>query len=214
MLAMGIVERRQREKQQMRRQILDTAMDLFIENGYEEVSIRRIADHIEYSPATIYLYFQDKDDILFVLHEEGFEKMIAEQAQVSDIADPLERLIRIGEVYVRFGLAHPEYYELMFILKNPMRKLKSDDAYCEWGCGIRSYDFLRQAVRDCVAAGFFTDADSEVLAIAMWAQVHGFVALILRDRLHMIPAEMREQLVEGFLQLQRAMLTERRLLRK
>jgi AcrR family transcriptional regulator len=74
MLAMGIVERRQREKQQMRRQILDTAMDLFIENGYEEVSIRRIADHIEYSPATIYLYFQDKDDILFVLHEEGFEK--------------------------------------------------------------------------------------------------------------------------------------------
>ncbi|HEY9245546.1 MAG TPA: helix-turn-helix domain-containing protein, partial [Candidatus Methanoperedens sp.] len=72
---MGIKERKELEKQEMRKLILDTAMRLILEKGFENVTIRHIAEEIEYSPATIYLYFKDKDDIIYTLHREGFEKL-------------------------------------------------------------------------------------------------------------------------------------------
>ena len=96
---MGIAERRERDKQTMRRMILDTAMKLFVEDGYEQVSIRKIAENIEYSPATIYLYFKDKDEIFYGLHGEGFDKLLKRQQTTSSIEDPVERLHRLCEIY-------------------------------------------------------------------------------------------------------------------
>ena len=75
---MGIVERKEREKEDMRRLILNAARKLFLEQGYEKTSIRNIADAIEYSPATIYLYYKDKNELLFALHEEAFLKLMEE----------------------------------------------------------------------------------------------------------------------------------------
>ena len=72
----------------MRRKILDTATSLFVDEGYEEVSIRRIAEKIEYSPATIYLYFKDRNDILYCLHEGGFAELLRRQEKVIQIRNP------------------------------------------------------------------------------------------------------------------------------
>ena len=69
---MGIAERKEREKQEMRTLILSTATNLFVERGYDSVSMRNIAEAMEYSPATIYLYFKDKNELLYTLSEEGF----------------------------------------------------------------------------------------------------------------------------------------------
>ena len=80
---MGIFERKERDKQGMRKLILDSAMSLFLEEGFGNVSIRRIAESIEYSPATIYLYFRDKDEILFALHNEGFEELFRRQKKLN-----------------------------------------------------------------------------------------------------------------------------------
>src|SRR6059058_2976758 len=69
---MGIKERQERDREAVRRAILDAARELFVAEGFRNVSIRKIAERIEYSPAAIYSYFPSKDDIFFALAEEGF----------------------------------------------------------------------------------------------------------------------------------------------
>src|SRR5207244_10630367 len=99
---MGIKERHERDRQAVRRAILDAARDLFVSQGYQNVSIRKIAERIEYSPAAIYGYFPSKDDIFFALAEEGF-RLLSSPASVRDDpqftdAPPLER---VGAVFSR-----------------------------------------------------------------------------------------------------------------
>jgi len=196
---LGISERREQEKHNMRRNILNAAMQLFIDEGFEQVSIRKIADKIEYSPGTIYRYFKDKDEIFFYLHEEGFDELIKRENAAMNITDPLDRLAKLGEIYITFALEKPEYYDLMFITKSPMRKIKTNVKYNEWGCGLKSYEIVRQTIANCIESGHFNNVDVDVVTLAMWSQVHGLVSLIIRDRLLMVPKENMEYLIQGFI---------------
>jgi len=180
---MGIPERKERDKQGMRKLILDTAMELFLEEGFGTVSLRRIAEKIEYSPATIYLYFKDKDEILYALHTEGFEELYRRQQEVTEIRDPWKRFVKHGEVYIRFGLENPEYYNLMFIMRAPARKFSDGD---EWSVGRRSYDFFREEVGRAISAGILPAGDADVATFGLWSAAHGIVALILRQRCVML----------------------------
>ncbi len=187
---MGISERKERDKQGMKILILDTAMKLFTDEGFGNVSIRRIADKIEYSPATIYLYFKDKDEILFALHTAGFEELFKRQQAVLSIRDPWKRLQKHGEIYIRFGLENPEYYNLMFIMRSPARKFAESDA---WTAGMRSYEFFRNEVQRAIEAGVLPRGDSNLAAFGLWGVAHGIVALILRQRCTMLDAQTIEQ---------------------
>ncbi len=102
---MGVLERRAREKSEIRDKILDAARELFITHGYEGVSMRKVAEKIEYSPTAIYLHFADKEDLFHQLCQEDFARL-AEVFQSSAMpADPVARIQEIGRVYVQFGLA-------------------------------------------------------------------------------------------------------------
>jgi AcrR family transcriptional regulator len=181
---MGINERKERDKLEMQKLILDTAMKLFVEEGFQNVSIRRIAEKIEYSPATIYLYFKDKDDILYALHNAAFEELYKHQQEILSIKDPRKRLQKHGEAYIRFGMEHPEYYNLMFIMRSPVRKLEDGK---EWEVGLRSYELLKQNVQNCIDAGVFNrKTDVNLATFAMWSAAHGIVSLILRHRCPMM----------------------------
>ncbi|NJD76060.1 MAG: TetR/AcrR family transcriptional regulator [Candidatus Methanoperedens sp.] len=195
---MGIKERKELEKQEMRKLILDTAMKLFLEKGLENVTIRHIAEKIEYSPATIYLYFKDKDDIIYTLHREGFEQLYKLQQTTLSIRDPLERLRKQGEVYVSFAMENPEYYDLMFIMRGPVRKIKEMKIkeMKEWDIGSRSFEFLRQNIKECMEAGLFPEADLDVAAFSVWAYAHGIVSLIIRDRCMMFPEDKIRHIVD------------------
>src|SRR4028119_186944 len=171
---MGIAERKEREKQEMKDLVLQAAMDLFIEEGYEKASIRKIADRIEYSPATIYLYFKDKDEIFHAVHEKGFEIFFGRMEKLAVIADPFERLRKLGEVYLNFAWEHPQLYDLMFIMWGPMDALKDDT---HWHCGTRAHDGLKQMVRECIETGKMKEMDVEVASMAIWSFVHGIVSL-------------------------------------
>jgi len=113
---MGTKERQQRDRDRLRDAILTAARELFISEGYRNVSMRKIADRIEYSPAAIYSYFPSKDDIFFALTEEGFRKL-ADQigAAVQPMAEPLERLRHGLWAFYQFSKSDPEYFELMFV---------------------------------------------------------------------------------------------------
>ena len=198
---MGIKERKELEKQEMRKLILDTAMKLFLEKGIENITLRNIAEKIEYSPATIYLYFKDKDELIYTLHREGFEKLYGWQQKILSIKDPLKRLHKHAQMYVSFALENPEYYDLMFIERAPFRTIK--EMKCKdgmnWEIGMRSYDLLRKNIEDCMNEGYFQKTNIDVACFSLWSYVHGIVSLIIRDRCSMFPEEQRRLLVKGAL---------------
>ncbi len=198
---MGIKERKKQEKQEMRKLILDNAMKLFLEKGFENITIRHIAEKIEYSPATIYLYFKDKDEIMYTLHREGFEELYRWQQKILAIKDPLQRLHRHAEMYVSFALENPEYYDLMFIERAPFRKIKEmePDDGMHWEIGMRSYDLLKDNIEDCMKAGIFRRTNIDIAAFSLWSYVHGIVSLIIRGRCTMFPEEQIRHLVKGAL---------------
>jgi AcrR family transcriptional regulator len=193
---MGTSERRERDRQEMRRMILETAKKLFLKEGFENVSIRKIATQIEYSPATVYLYFKDKGEILYALHTEGFEKLYAEQRKIARIKDPWLRLRACGETYLKFAMENQEYYDLMFIMSATGNVISASP---EWDCGIRSYDVLRDSVKACIAAGCFPKVDVEIASFALWSLVHGMASLVIRNR-YMIPSQHVEDAMRGALE--------------
>ena len=113
---MGVKERQEREREAVARAILDAARDLFVAEGYENVSIRKIADRIEYSPAAIYSYFPSKDDIFFALAEQGVH-LLFESAEPDDDPGPdgLDAVRRPFLHLHEFSRLHPEYFALMFV---------------------------------------------------------------------------------------------------
>jgi len=116
---MGIKERQERDREAVSRAILDAARDLFVTEGYRNVSIRKIAEKIEYSPAAIYGYFPSKDDIFYALAEEGFLLLhgadtVTLDAQLAGL-EPLDRLKAIFWRLYEFSRQQPQYFELMFI---------------------------------------------------------------------------------------------------
>ncbi|OIN57681.1 TetR/AcrR family transcriptional regulator [Arsenicibacter rosenii] len=188
---MGITERKEREKEEMRQRILDAAQKLFLENGYEKVSIRNIADAIEYSPATIYLYFKDKNELLYAVHQKGFGLMLQEFAPVSAISDPFEQLVEMGRRYIRFAVDNPELFDLMFIMAAPMEACRDD----EWDEGKNAFQALVQVVQHCIDTGVFKHQDAEVASMMIWSAIHGYTALFLRKRMMMFDEERRQELM-------------------
>ena len=112
---MGVKERQGREREAVSRAILDAARDLFVAEGYHNVSIRKIAERIEYSPAAIYSYFPSKDDIFFALAEEGFRLLFTGPIKPFDEADPVGWIRAVMWRVFEFSKTHPEYFALMFL---------------------------------------------------------------------------------------------------
>src|SRR5262245_39578204 len=116
---MGIKERQERDREVVRRSILDAARELFVAEGYQNVSIRKIAERIEYSPAAIYSYFPSKDDIFFALAEEGFRLLGGPRSNEHHAAlhalTPFERVRAIFWHFYEFSRQHPQYFALMFV---------------------------------------------------------------------------------------------------
>src|ERR1700675_1330052 len=107
---MGIKERHERDREAVSRAILDAARDLFVSEGFRNVSIRKIAERIEYSPAAIYGYFPSKDDIFFALAEEGFRLLGdrgAGKPEALSSLDPLERVRALFWRLYEFSREHP-----------------------------------------------------------------------------------------------------------
>jgi AcrR family transcriptional regulator len=112
---MGIRERHDRERSATTQAILDAARELFTAEGYRNVSMRKIAERIEYSPAAIYSYFPSKDAIYLALAEDGFRRLHDRASSVPDHPSALARLRQLWWVFYEFSREHPSYFELMFV---------------------------------------------------------------------------------------------------
>jgi len=178
---MGVQARRAREKSQLRQQILDAARDILVKEGVGALSMRKVAERIEYSPTAIYLHFEDKQDLLFELCEETFARLVRElETLPTEYKDPLVRLRRGLERYVQFGLRHPQHYLTSFVVPSEV----DDDTMlakhqAPESNGMRALGILREAVADCVRHKRIKAVDVDVATRALWAGVHGITSLLI-----------------------------------
>ncbi len=177
---MGVKERKARQKRFLRQEILDAASELFVKQGYENVSMRRIADRIEYSPTTIYLYFRDKAELLEQVCHETFTRLSQALDRIlAQPGDPMERLKRGLLAYIQFGLENPHHYRATFMMPLPegfpAEKHKRADSP-----GMQAFDFLRRCVHDCIESGKFpSKTDAELASQTLWAGIHGITSLLI-----------------------------------
>jgi AcrR family transcriptional regulator len=175
---MGIEERRQRERDEVREKILDGARELFVECGYEGVTMRKVAERIEYSPTTIYLYFADKEALFREMCRADFRKLAAIFQSAALIPDPIERLRACARAYVQFAFEYPNHYRLMFMTPNPVSPSEEDLAH-KGNPSEDAYAFLLSIVTSAIEAGAFRPEHKDVHLIAqtLWAAVHGVASL-------------------------------------
>lgn len=171
---MGVQERRAREKANIREDILDAARTLFVKEGYEHVSIRKIAEKVEYAPGTIYLYFRDKAEILERLCDETFGKLSQKmQAINADPSNPLDGLRRGLRTYIQFGIDNPHHYIVTFVQAKQLPHEHQPKG------GQQCFDCLRGAVRRCIDAEQLNCNDVEEVSQAIWAGIHGLTTLLI-----------------------------------
>lgn len=174
-------QRRERERQDTRQTILDAARELFIAEGYDGVSMRKVARKIGYSPTAIYDYFVDKEDLFLGLCHSDFHRLAETFVQIASVPDPVERLRGIGRGYVGFGLKNPNHYRMMFMTARPhasVEKLRE----VQMGKGNPeedAYAFLLLTVTQAMEAGAFRKdlQDPHAVAQTLWAGTHGVVSL-------------------------------------
>lgn len=196
---MGIKERHERERESVRHAILDAARDLFVREGYQHVSIRKIAERIEYSPAAIYSYFASKDDIFFALAEDGFQLLhgMAQATRPPDGAPAIDTLRAMLMSMFRFSQRHPEHYNLMFVDRSVPR-IRAN--YERFQFLIDMKRRMSTTVERCIAEGALPaglDGHSTFRVLA--ASVHGAAALAISERLG--PGESGEALAHDALSI-------------
>ena len=176
---MGVKERREREKTETRDKILDAARELFVTEGYEGVSMRKVAEKIEYSPTAIYVHFADKEELFRELCHQDYARL-AQVFQSSVMStDPIERVRQIGAIYIDFGIRFPNHYKFMFMTPQPQHDLDDKDREMHGNPEKDAYAFLRWAVQQAIDAGCFREElhDAELLSQTLWASVHGVISL-------------------------------------
>ena len=153
---------------------------MFLNHGFDAVSMRKIADAIEYTPAALYGHFKDKVELMRELCRRDFAAMDQEMLAIVGVADPVRRIHECGRIYIRFGTQHKNQYRLMFMTPHPREVVPTEDDLAEMNDPDRNgYAFLCKAVAEAVASGRlrteFGDVHSTVQTL--WAGCHGVVAL-------------------------------------
>jgi AcrR family transcriptional regulator len=187
-LRLASAQRREQQRESLRRTILTAAGELFLAHGYEGFSLRRVAERIGYSATTIYRYFANKDDLLFAIVHDGFQHFGQELlAAARSTDDPAQRLEALGLAYIRFGMENPVHYQLMF--------MQRADLLFQRRAGqtpppIESFNILQQAVQQALDAGVLRRGNAQTYSHVLWALVHGLTSMAVAGMPHFTPPEL------------------------
>ncbi|MDQ0641177.1 AcrR family transcriptional regulator [Pedobacter sp. W3I1] len=190
---MGIIERKQKEKQEMRQRILNGARKVFLQNGYQQTSMRNIASEISYSAGMIYFHFKDKGEIFQHLHKEGFALLLKQFRVLDSVKDPFERLKALGMVFIEFAQENRDYYNLMFLVEEPIKN--SEDSGFQ--IAKEAIKHIHDLVIECQNAGRFKDMDTEYLTFMILSVTHGICALFCKDRTVSFENKTNKELMEN-----------------
>ena len=182
------------DKENLRQEIIDAGRELFVSEGYSNVSMRKIADRIGYSATTIYLYFKDKNDLLHQICEQTFARLAHNIISIEQLSDnPLGKLRSGLREYIYFGLKYPSQYEIVFITPLPIDL----EMEFEETNGKVAFDTLRKVVTECVLANLLKHNDIELLSQMLWCGIHGVTSLLIKHE-H-FPFVERERLIDSLI---------------
>lgn len=191
---MATRNRLESDKETLRQEIMDAARELFVNEGYANVSMRKIADKIGYSATTIYLYFKDKNDLLHQICEQTFARLAHNIISIQQLSDkPLEKLRSGLREYIYFGLKHPSQYEIVFITPLPIDIEKE----FEETNGKIAFDTLRKVITECISVNILKNNDVELLSQTLWCGIHGVTSLLIKHE-H-FPFVERERLIDSMI---------------
>src|SRR5579862_1737105 len=192
---MGIKERQERDREAVRRSILDAARELFVSEGFQNVSIRKIAERIEYSPAAIYGYFASKDDIFFALAEEGFRLLCSDGRPDGRARTPLEQIRSRFDRLYEFSREHPQYFALMFLERSVPRISREYERFAF--VRTRKQE-IAAVIEACTASGDLPASTNPSAAVrVLTAGLLGIATLRLSERL--APSENADDLAQDVL---------------
>ncbi len=199
---MGVKEKRTRYREEFRQEILDAARELFINEGYEKFSMRRLAEKIDYSATTIYLYFKNKDDLLFAICEEFFGHFFAQLNHIRAVSqDPVETLRQAILYLMNFGLKNPNQYKLIFFTKSVYGT--REELVEKESMARNTYFVFKEIVQDCVNAGKLREIEVDVIVDTLGIASHGVIAKsiycadFLKDRSDIVAHTLVDLLLRG-----------------
>lgn len=173
---MGTIERRARERLETRDEILAAAREMFAEEGYEAVTMRAIAERVEYTPTAIYHHFANKQALVTELCQSDFKKLAQEFYTAAKITDPVERIWTVGLAYLQFATEYPNHYRFMFMTKLPEVEHPAETI----GNPERdAYAFFRLSCSEAIAKGLLRPEldDADEIAQMLWSMLHGLISL-------------------------------------
>lgn len=179
---MNTKPRRLREKEDIQRRILEAARELFAAEGFEAVTMRKIADRVEYTPTALYFHFKDKNALFRRLCAEDFAAMTARFQVLSRVPDPVDRLRMLGRSYIAFAMEHPHQYRLIFMtLDAPLESGPGEAAVGLERPDRGAYAHMRRVSAEAIATGRLRPefSDPDLVAQTIWAGVHGVAALAI-----------------------------------
>lgn len=185
---MGVPERKQREKINMKKAILKTATEMYLKDGFENLSIRAIANHMEYSVGTMYIYYKDRAELINAITEEGYKKLLKILRTVKKEQDPLAFLEKIMRKYLEFAFINTEYYDLMFIMA---RTPGISGDVKDWGNSLLSFKILMDTVQYCIDHKTLKYDDATIASLHIWSFMHGLVSLYFKK--HLLPLNNPDQ---------------------
>ena len=153
---------------------------MFADEGFEHVSMRKLARRIGYSPTAVYLHFANKDDLFRAVCDETFARLVArlEKQRRQHAGDALT-ILRTGlREYIAFGLKHPEHYIVTFLQRRTGASVRD----FEDSTGEQAFGYLVRAVDDCIREGLFRPVQADVAAQTLWMSVHGLVSLLVMQK--------------------------------
>jgi AcrR family transcriptional regulator len=159
-----------------RAEILEAAERIFVAEGYEGATIRKIADEVGVSSTALYMHFQDKGCILLEICERTLGVLLERNAEIA--AKPLDSVVRVRmmlEAYMRWGLEHPNAYQLVFSAPRPVSAAQWPEDTADMGA--KCYEIFSGVVREIAASGRLRTGTADSAAQALWMSCHGVVAL-------------------------------------
>lgn len=175
-------ERRDRERLEVRKKMIDAAREILVSEGPDAVSMRRIADKIQYSPTALYVHFADKTALMAELCSNDFRLLAHAFVDAAAVKDPIERMRAAGRAYLKFAHDNPHHYRVMFM--TPMadaerREIESLSSVHRGKPDEDAYAFLRMLVAQAFESGRVKPEhkDQDLVAQVMWSAIHGVAAI-------------------------------------
>lgn len=191
---MGITERKQMEKEIIRKKIIDAASEILVSEGYEKLSIRKIASKIEYSPGIIYHYFSDKGEIIAFIVQQEYERILKCISEIQvDVENPEKSMELSLRAYINLILEAPEKFRAILMNDIEVVQEKVNMLYSGISKERKSIQEICKLIELGIEKGRFRDLDVELTAQIIWTATHGIISRLIIEK--NISQEQKERLI-------------------